>query len=220
MVTGTAAAATHSWIHRTMFISLILPPKHYTNFVLCCTPVNNLKHQYHYVGSQTALDPTVSSTILLTILLRQCVPPPCDHSGNTHVQNYNAFQRASTSYEILNFSRVSLRLHCPHITLVPHYIFHRVLQADILAKQLFVLLTVCDKFWFSCWQSHLPLKLAWTCNCAATFHSLHAARWPSCSDVTCKVGVAARFQYSLKFPALYSKLYLLVPRKYLRIRLT
>ena len=94
-----AAAVTHSRVRRTVFISFTLPPKHCMNIVLCCTTVNNLKHPYHNIGSQSALDPTILSTNLLTDLLRQCFPPLCDHPGNTHVQSSSKQQFTSTAYE-------------------------------------------------------------------------------------------------------------------------
>jgi len=120
MATRTAAAATHSRIHRTMFLSSTLHQKHFTNFVLCCIRVNNLKHPCHYVGSQTALDPTVSSANLLTVLLHQCVPLPCDHPGNTHVQSNTAPQHASTAYGIgFSWGFTALALSTYNVTSLP-----------------------------------------------------------------------------------------------------
>jgi len=70
MDTRTIAAATRRRGHHTVFTSLTLPPKHSTNFVLFRTPINNLEHPCHCVGFQTALNPMVSLTNLLTVLLR------------------------------------------------------------------------------------------------------------------------------------------------------
>ena len=137
MDTRTVAAVTNSRVHHTVFISLTLPPKHFMNFVLSCTTINNLEHTWHYIWSQTTLDPTVSSTNLPTVLHHKCVPPLCDHPVNTHVQSSTTLQCASTAYETLDFSWVSLCLYFQHIMLVPHYIFHWVLQADILTKAAF-----------------------------------------------------------------------------------
>jgi len=71
------------------------------NFVLCCTPVNNLEHPCHYVGSQTALDPAVLSTNLL------CYSVDVFHPYATilvkRVQSNTVLQRASSHYETLNF---------------------------------------------------------------------------------------------------------------------
>ena len=49
--------------------------------------------------SQTVLDAEVLSTNLLTVVLRQCVPPLCNHPGNTHIQTNTTLQRALISYE-------------------------------------------------------------------------------------------------------------------------
>ena len=66
------AATKRSRVHRTVFISVTLHPKQYKNFVLCY--VNSLEYPCHYVESQTAFNPPVSSINLLTVLLHQSVP--------------------------------------------------------------------------------------------------------------------------------------------------
>jgi hypothetical protein len=60
----------------------------------------------------------------------------CDHPGNTHVQISIALQPASTAHETLEFSRVSLRLHCQHVTLVPQYFSAKFSKQTVQAKQI------------------------------------------------------------------------------------
>ena len=71
---------------------------------------------------------------------------------------------------------------------VPHYLFHRVLQADILAKAALWPRSLAAIILLLFWQCHWLLQLAWPCNHTTCIHSQHAAHWSSCSDVTCKVG--------------------------------
>jgi hypothetical protein len=96
-------------------------------------PLKILEHPCHYVGFQTAIDPMVSLTNLLTftpsVCSIQCDPLVIHNKVIPHF----VFQLLMK----LNFLRVSLRLHCQHITLVHHYLFRLVRQVDFSAKAAF-----------------------------------------------------------------------------------
>ena len=105
----TLAVATHSRVHRTIFISLTLPPKHSTNFVLCRTPVNNLEHPCHNAGSQTALHPTVSLTHLLFYSVN--VPP---YATNLLTLKYKVIPNFNVLRPLMKLW-IFCKFHCPSI---------------------------------------------------------------------------------------------------------
>ena len=191
MDTRRVAAATNIRVHPSV-ISVTLPPKHCVNFVLSCTPVNKLEHPCQYVVSETALNPTVSSTNLLTVLIRQCVPLLCDHPGNTRVQRNTALQSASTAYEtgfFASFTALALSTY----NVGTHYVFHQVLQADISANGALSLPYLLRQILL------LLLRVSSTIAIGLTmqFHCLHTQP-PNrplslLSDVTCKAGIAEHF---------------------------